>query len=758
MKGYIADRTPGRVRVVLDCEPLSFREADVLEYYLEKIPGVKRAYAHDLTHCVTVILRRPEQELLQAASGKYFREEGIPSRAALLYDRAQSGRPYAPGAYLDMVIQPQRRTTCAALQAERDFYRDTEEQILQALRIYEGPTQDLLQSCPENPGRQINREYQMKLIDLVGWKLFRMFILPAPIENIWTIVQSLRCIWRGLRTVKDRKLRVEQLDAISVGVSVLRGDYATAGTVMFLLQLGDLIEEWTRKKAVSDLARSMSLHVDKVWIREGSTEMEVPISGVKAGDTIVVRSGSVIPLDGKILEGEVLINQASMTGESMPVRGRGGDPVYAGTVLEEGECTIEVTSGAGSGRYDKIVHMIEGTEKMKSDTENKAVHLADRLVPFSLAGTALTLLLTRNVNKAVSVLMVDYSCALKLSIPLAVLSAIRECGEERIVVKGGRYMESVAKADTIVFDKTGTLTRAVPRVVGITPFGGSSEEDVLRIAACLEEHYPHSMASAVVKEAASRGITHDEMHSQVQYVVAHGIASHIDGRKAIIGSAHFVFEDEKTVIPEGEQEKYDCLAPEYSHLYMAIDGVLAGVISIADPIRDEVPQVLAKLRALGISNIVMMTGDGEKTAAAIARKAGIDRYFAEVLPEDKAGYVTKMRQEGHTVIMVGDGINDSPALSAADAGIAISDGAAIARQIADITMRARSLEELVFLRRISMAMNRRVKRDFRFVVAFNTLLIVLGVMGILPAQTSALLHNSSTLLLAGYSMTNLLPQ
>ena len=551
---------------------------------------------------------------------------------------------------------------------------------------------------------------------------------------------------------------LEVLDALSITASLLRGDYSTAGSVMFLLTVGSLLEEWTRKKSLDDLARSMALNVDKVWVRTPQGEVLVPLTRVHAGDEVVVRSGNMIPLDGMVLEGEAMVNQAALTGESMPVRKTTGATVYAGTVVEEGECVLVAKAEGGANRYDKIVAMIEESEKLKSGTENRALQLADRLVPWCLAGTVATYAFTRNVTRAISILMVDFSCALKLSMPLAVLSAMRECGEYHITVKGGKYLEALAKADTIVFDKTGTLTRATPQVVQVVPFSGCGEQEVLQLAACLEEHFPHSMANAVVRAAKERGISHEEMHSEVEYIVAHGIASRVGGKRVVIGSAHFIFEDEGCTIPAEEQAKFDALDPQYSHLYLAASGVLAGVICIADPLRPEAAQVLRQLQKLGITQTVMMTGDSDRTARAIAAQVGVDRCFAEVLPEDKAAFVRDAKAEGHTVVMIGDGINDSPALSAADIGIAIHSGAAIAREIADVTIRADSLEELVTLKAIANALQKRVGSNYRFVLSFNSALILLGALGILPPATSAMLHNLSTLGISLRSMTDLLEQ
>ena len=556
----------------------------------------------------------------------------------------------------------------------------------------------------------------------------------------------------------SRRLEVEVLDALSIGVSLLRGDFGTAGSVMFLLNLGSLLEEWTRKKSLDDLARSMALNVDKVWVRSQGTEVLVPLTKVRSGDEVVVRSGNMIPLDGTVLEGEAMVNQAALTGEAMPVRKTEGSTLYAGTVVEEGECVFIAKAEGGSNRYDKIVAMIEESEKLKSSTENRALVLADKLVPWCLGATVVTYLLTRNATRAISCLMVDFSCALKLSMPLAVLSAMRECGSYHITVKGGKYLEALSQADTIVFDKTGTLTRATPQVVEVVPFSGCNEREVLQLAACLEEHFPHSMANAVVRAAKERGISHEEMHSEVEYIVAHGIASRVGGQRVVIGSHHFVFEDEKCTIPTAEQQKFDALKPAYSHLYMAASGQLVGVICISDPLRPEAAAVLNGLRALGIRNTVMMTGDSERTAAAIAKQVGVDRFFAEVLPEDKANYVAALRAQGHTVIMVGDGINDSPALSAADIGIAINSGAAIAREIADVTIKADSLEELVALKAIANSLQKRVHANYRFVLTFNSALIALGALGILQPASSAMLHNLSTIGISLKSMTNLLPE
>ena len=606
--------------------------------------------------------------------------------------------------------------------------------------------------------RRLNREYQDKMFDLVAGRCLRKLFLPAPLDAAYTAFRSIRFLWKGVRCVLSRRLEVEVLDALSIGVSLLRGDFGTAGSVMFLLNLGSLLEEWTRKKSLDDLARSMALNVDKVWVRSQGTEVLVPLTKVRSGDEVVVRSGNMIPLDGTVLEGEAMVNQAALTGEAMPVRKAEGSTLYAGTVVEEGECVFIAKAEGGSNRYDKIVAMIEESEKLKSSTENRALVLADKLVPWCLGATVVTYLLTRNATRAISCLMVDFSCALKLSMPLAVLSAMRECGSYHITVKGGKYLEALSKADTIVFDKTGTLTRATPQVVEVVPFSGCNEREVLQLAACLEEHFPHSMANAVVRAAKERGISHEEMHSEVEYIVAHGIASRVGGERVVIGSHHFVFEDEKCTIPTAEQAKFDALKPAYSHLYMAASGQLVGVICISDPLRPEAAAVLNGLRALGIRNTVMMTGDSERTAAAIAKQVGVDRFFAEVLPEDKANFVQQAKAEGHTVVMIGDGINDSPALSAADIGIAINSGAAIAREIADVTIKADSLEELVALKAIANSLQKRVHANYRFVLTFNSALIALGALGILQPASSAMLHNLSTIGISLKSMTNLLPE
>ena len=636
------------------------------------------------------------------------------------------------------------------------YYRGRRADAVQALSRYKFDQPELDALVTTADSRKLNQEYQEKMCDLVAGHFFRKLFLPAPIRAAYTVWRSIAFVWKGVRCLLRRRLEVEVLDALSIGVSVLRGDFSTAGSVMFLLNLGSLLEEWTRKKSLDDLARSMALNVDKVWVRSQGTEVLLPLTKVQPGDEIVVRSGNMVPLDGTVIEGEAMVNQAALTGESMPVRKAKGATVYAGTVVEEGECVFLAKAAGGANRYDKIVAMIEESEKLKSSTENRALELADKLVPWCLAGTVVTYALTRNVTRAISILMVDFSCALKLSMPLAVLSAMRECGTAHITVKGGKYLEALAKADTIVFDKTGTLTRATPQVVDIIPFSNSEKDDVLRLAACLEEHFPHSMANAVVRAAREQGLSHEEMHSEVEYIVAHGIASRVGGERVVIGSYHFVFEDEHCIVPADEQEKFDQMPAEYSHLYMAASGQLVGVICIADPLRPEAASVLRQLHKLGIRNTVMMTGDSYRTAEAIARQVGVDQFFAEVLPEDKANFVQKAKAEGHTVVMIGDGINDSPALSAADIGIAINSGAAIAREIADVTIKADSLEELVTLKTIANALQHRVSSNYRFVLSFNSTLIALGALGILQPAASAMLHNLSTIGISLRSMTNLI--
>ena len=645
------------------------------------------------------------------------------------------------------------RTCCIILHYEGD--RQT---VLDDVRRFSWEEAETEISLPTHSTRALNREFEEKLLGKVVMKAACTLFLPSPLRIARIVWHMIPFVRRGLHCLFHRQIKVELLDALSISISACRRDFGTAGAVMFLLEVGELLEEWTRKKSVADLAQCMSLNVDRVWLRTAQGEVLVPISQIHPGDAVVVRAGGIVPVDGLVLEGEVTVNQASLTGESIPVLKRPGGAVYAGTVVEEGECVLEVKQASGQSRYDLIVHMIEQSEQMKSAAESKAANLADKLVPYTFAGSLLGFVLTRNVARALSVLMVDFSCALKLAMPLAVLSAMREAGRSHITVKGGKFLEAVATADTIVFDKTGTLTHACPRVAQVIPFGGKEEREMLRLAACLEEHFPHSMANAVVEEAKSRGLTHEEYHSKVEYLVAHGIASMVNGERVLIGSAHFVFEDEHCRIPEGEQDRFDALPPEYSLLYLAVGGQLAAVICISDPLREEAPSVLSTLRNMGISKTVMLTGDSQRTAGAIAAQLGVDEFRAEVLPADKAQFVARLRREGHTVIMVGDGINDSPALSEADVGIAISDGAAIAREIADITIAADSLWELVELRQIATALMARIQSNYRFVIGFNSALIALGMAGIIPPATSATLHNISTLGVSLRSMSRLATQ
>ena len=635
-------------------------------------------------------------------------------------------------------------------------YVGDRQTIIGLLRSFHYEDVEVPEGLIENSGRELNNTYQEKLIGKIVFHYARRWILPYPIRICLTSIQSVKYLWKGLTTLAAGRIEVPVLDATAIGVSVLRSDFNTAGSIMFMLGIGELLEEWTHKKSVDDLARTMSLNVGKVWLVSGGQEVLVPTSQIKAGDKVVVHMGNIIPFDGVVAEGEAMVNQASLTGESVPVRKTVESTAYAGTVVEEGELTILVKEVGGSSRFEKIVKMIEDSEKLKSGAESKAEHLADKLVPYSLGGTILTYLLTRNVTKALSILMVDYSCALKLAMPISVLSAIREASLYNVTVKGGKYLEAVAEADTIVFDKTGTLTKAKPTVVDVVSFNGESTDELLRIAACLEEHFPHSMAKAVVDAATQKNLEHEEMHSKVEYIVAHGIASKINEKRAVIGSAHFVFEDENCVIPEGEQEKFDALPKEYSHLYLAIEGKLAAVICIEDPLREEASAVVQSLKRAGLSKVVMMTGDSERTAAAIAKRVGVDEYYSEVLPEDKASFVEREKAAGRKVIMIGDGINDSPALSAANVGIAISDGAEIAREITDITVSSDDLYQIVTLKLLSDSLMERIKKNYRRIVGFNSLLIVLGVTGVIQPTTSALLHNSSTLLIGLESMQNLL--
>ena len=657
--------------------------------------------------------------------------------------------------YLDsqeMIISSkvQERTQDATI-----CYTGEKSAVIALLRSFHYEKVDVPDVYRQNSGRETNREYWDKLVTKVVVHYGNKLFLPMPIRTVITGVKSVKYIYQGIHTLLQRKIEVPVLDATAIGVSMFRGDISTAGSVMFLLGIGEILEEWTHKKSVDDLARSMSLNISRVWLCNDGQEMLVPTTKIQTGDLVRVHMGNMVPFDGTVAEGEAMVNQASLTGESEPVRKYIESTVYAGTVVEEGELTIRVKETNGSSKFDKIVTMIEESEKLKSGLESKE-HLADRLVPYTLLGTGITYLLTRNMTKAISVLMVDFSCALKLAMPISVLSAIREASNYHVTVKGGRYLEAMAEADTIVFDKTGTLTKAQPTVKQVVAFNGMSENELLRIAACLEEHFPHSMAKAVVQAAIDRHLVHEELHSKVEYIVAHGISSKINDKKVVIGSYHFVFEDEKCAVPDGMMEAFDKLPSECSHLFMAIDHELAAVICIEDPLREEAAAVVRKLKETGISKVVMMTGDSDRTAKAIAARVGVDEYYSEVLPEDKASFVEEEKKAGRKVIMIGDGINDSPALSAADIGIAISDGAEIAREIADITVGADSLNELVTLKLISDGLMKRIHKNYRFIVGFNTGLIVLGVAGILQPATSALLHNTSTLMIGLKSMQDIL--
>ena len=635
-------------------------------------------------------------------------------------------------------------------------YIGDREEIITLLKHFRYDEVEVPTGLVENSGRELNAKYQEKLVNKVIFRYAGRLFLPYPVRACVTTVKSVKYICKGLNCLWHKKIEVPVLDATAIGVSVIRSDFETAGSVMFLLGIGELLEEWTHKKSVDDLARTMSLNVGKVWLVKDDNEVLVPSSEIEVGDKVVVRMGKIIPFDGQVTDGEAMVNQASLTGESAPVRKCENSYVYAGTVVEEGEITVKVKETGGSSKFEKIVTMIEESEKLKSALESKAEHIADKLVPYTLAGTGITYLLSRNVTKALSVLMVDFSCALKLAMPISVLSAIREASMHNITVKGGKFLEAVANADTIVFDKTGTLTKAQPTVAKVISFNGYEPDELLRIAACLEEHFPHSMANAVVDAARAKKLDHEEMHSKVEYVVAHGISTKINDKKVIIGSYHFVFEDEKCVVPEGKEELFKNLPNEYSHLYLAIGDSLAAVICIEDPLREEAEAVINSLRRAGISKIVMMTGDSDRTAKVIAKKVGVDEYYSEVLPEDKAKFVEKEKAKARKVIMIGDGINDSPALSAADVGIAISDGAEIAREIADITIGSDDLYNIVTLKLLSDSLMKRISKNYRNIVGFNTGLILLGVSGIIQPTTSALFHNTSTLLISLKSMQNLL--
>lgn len=635
-------------------------------------------------------------------------------------------------------------------------YSDNREEMLRAIQRFSYEKAEAPESYLQNSGREMNGEYWEKMVNHVVLHYGKKIFLPLPVRTFLTTLKSVKYIWKGVRTLAKCRIEVPVLDATAIGVSMLRGDFSTASSVMFLLGFGEILEDWTHKRSVDDLARSMSLNVSKVWLITEDSEVQVGTDEIKPGDRVRIHMGTVIPFDGIVTEGEAMVNEASLTGESMPVAKHESSYVYAGTVMEEGELTIRVKETSGSTKFEKIVTMIEETEKLKSAVESKAEHLADRLVPYTLAGTALTYALTRNVTKALSILMVDFSCALKLAMPISVLAAIREANAHHITVKGGKFLEAVAEADTIVFDKTGTLTKAQPTVVDVVSFNGDSKENLLRLAACMEEHFPHSMAKAVMDAAKERGLTHEEMHSKVEYIVAHGISTTVDGRKAIIGSHHFVFEDENCTIPAGKEELFKNLPEEYSHLYLGIEGELAAVICIEDPLRPEAPEVIKQLRKAGFTQIVMMTGDSDRTAKAIAARVGVDKYYSEVLPEDKAKFVEEAKAQGRKVLMVGDGINDSPALSAADVGIAISDGAELAREIADITIGADDLSVMVTLKEISNGLMDKIHKNYRRIVGINGSLIALGVTGVIQPTMSALLHNTSTLLIGMDSMKSVL--
>ena len=690
MKFVIRHELRGRVRIHLYQKGMNLRQADLLQYHISSLPGVRSVKVYERT-----------------------------ADAVILFDGSRSG-------------------------------------ILEGICRFSYENERLNEIVPKNSARALNQEYGEKLVQKLVVRAVTKSFFPMPLRAVYTVLHAVRYLIKGIRCLLKGSLEVEVLDATAIMVSIVRRDFDTAGSVMFLLGIGGLLEEWTHKKSVGDLARSMSLNISKVWQDVDGTEVLVPVSGIEEGDLVTVHMGNVIPLDGVVVSGEAMVNQASMTGESVPVKKENGMYVYAGTAIEEGEITLCVKKSAGSTRFERIVTMIEESEQLKSAAEGKAATLADALVPWSLGGTVLTWLLTRNTAKALSILMVDFSCALKLAMPLSVLSAMREAGAYHITVKGGKYMEAVAAADTIVFDKTGTLTKAKPQVADVVVFNGQDKDELLRIAACLEEHFPHSMANAVVNEAVKRGLVHQEMHSRVDYIVAHGIATYVGDERVVIGSHHFVFEDEGCRIPEDGKEAFEGLSTEYSHLYLAIGGMLAAAICIEDPLREEADAVISALHRQGISKIVMMTGDSGRTARAIAARVGVDEYYSEVLPEDKAGFVEAEKEKGRKVIMIGDGINDSPALSAADAGIAISEGAEIAREIADITISEDNLYQLVTLRAISRGLMDRIDRNYRCVIGFNLALILLGVGGVIAPATSALLHNTSTLAISLKSMTNLL--
>ena len=692
MKFSVKHELPGRLRIHLALKRLTFREADIFQYYLEKQPGVTRAKVCE-------------------------------------------------------------RTADAAVE-----YSGNREKIILYIRRFRFDTVSVPESVLQNSPREMDALYRERLITRIVIHYSKKMFLPAPVRTAITVIKSVRFVWKGIRSLLQRRLDVSVLDAAAIGVSVLRGDTGTAGSVMFLLGIGDIIEEWTHKKSVSDLARSMALRVEKVWLKKDDAEILVPADQIREKDQVVVRMGNVIPFDGLVTEGDGMVNQSSMTGEPVPVHRRAGGYVYAGTVLEEGELTVEVREGNGESRFDRIVSVIEETEKLKSAMESRTKHLADRLVPYTLGGTLLTWLLTRNVTKTMSVLMVDFSCALKLAMPITILSAMREAGRHHITIKGGRFLEAMAEADTLVFDKTGTLTKASPVVKEVVSFCREKPDELLRIAACMEEHYPHSMAKAVVNAARKKGLVHNEMHTRIEYIVAHGISCFINGKKVILGSGHFVFEDEGARLTASQRPKLERIPEHYSRLFMAIDGRLSAVICIEDPIREEAADVIKDLKAAGFKKLVMMTGDNKRTAEAVANRLGLDEFYAEVLPEQKADFIHKEKSEGHKVVMVGDGINDSPALSAADAGIAISDGAEIAREIADITISADDLRTLVVLKQISTACMNRIRNNYRLIIGINGSLIALGIAGIIQPSLSAALHNLSTIGISVRAMSNLMEE
>lgn len=694
MNCIVLHESSKRMRIHIPQARMSLREADIIEYFIKNLPSIKDAQVNDRTGNAIITFRTSTKEAKQS--------------------------------------------------------------VLDAFKQFDYQDEKILALVPEETGRALNRKYEEEIVIKVMSRFLKKIFLPVPIATALGVIKSIPYYYKGVTTLMTKGLKVETLDAVAIGASMLRGDFATASSIMFMLDVGETLEEWTRKKSVGDLARTMSLHVDKVWVKAGEQAILSNVNQVHVGDHIILRTSNMIPLDGKVVSGEATVNQSTMTGESEPVIKECGSYVYAGTVVEEGECVVEVTKATGAGKYDQIVKMIEESEKLNSQTEAKAYHLADGLVPYSFAGAALTYLFTRNVTKALSFLMVDFSCAMKLSMPLSVLSAIREANDYSISVKGGKFMELISEADTIVFDKTGTLTQATPMLVDVVTFEDKDADEMLRIAACLEEHYPHSVANAIVNGAVQKNLEHEEIHSEVEYIVAHGVSSHIDHEKVVIGSYHFVIEDEGCVIPEDEMYKIDEIPSQYSRIFLAISGRLAAVLCIYDPVKKDAKDMIANLHTLGIINICMMTGDNTKTAKVVAEQLGLDDYYAEVLPEDKARYVKRKKDAGHKVIMIGDGVNDTPALSEADVGIAISDGAVIAREIADVTIASEDLMQLVTLRLLSDELMARIHNNYRFILGFNSALILLGLWGIITPASSALLHNGSTIVTGVRSMSNLL--